>query len=220
MKYRTIDDLCLSIRTFRRCSSYQSPTVSEKSWMNDIPEISDALETAEDCVVGELIATLEIELENGLAKEAVRSALRATGDAVGTVPLARSNHFFYGVLDLIQQHVQTLNSRKMDNKIVKLSVSVAEKSPHSYLRCKAFEILASMIPIPDIGQMPVTMVTQLLENNKWSEKVTQKFSNQWFVMRKRAVDMEKFLMELRVQSLQLNLAAVPVDSHVYATNCR
>ena len=150
----------------------------------------------------------------------MRSVLRATNDVVGIVPLTRSNHFFYGVLDLIQQHVQTLNSGKTNDKIVKLAVSVAEKSPYSYLRCKAFEILAGMIPKTDIGQMPVDMVTQLLENNKWPEKIGQKFSNQWFVMRKRAVDMEKFLIDLRVQSLHLTLAAVPVDSYVYTTDCR
>lgn len=219
-KYRNIDDLCLSIRTFRQYSICQSPNVTGPPWINDTPEISDALETAEDCVVNELITTLETELEKGLSKEVVRSALRATGDAAGTVPLARSNHFFYGVLDLIQQHVQGLNSGKLNNKVVKLAIRVAEESPYSYLRCKAFELLAGMIPKTDIGQMPVSMVNELLENNKWPEKVREKFSNQWFVMRKRAVDMEKFLIDLRVKSLHLALPAIPVGSYVYTTDCR
>ena len=73
-----------------------------------------------------------------------------------------------------------------------------------------------MIPKTDIGQMPVNMVNELLENSSWPDKVTQKFTNQWFVMRKRAVDMEKFLMGLRRQTS----AAVQVDAHVSSTDGR
>ena len=90
MKYRTIDGLCLLIRAFRQCNSSQSPKVPVLQWMNDIPEISDALETAEESVVNELITILEMELEGGLPKEAVRSALRSTCDTVRTVPAHKS----------------------------------------------------------------------------------------------------------------------------------
>jgi hypothetical protein len=213
MQYRTIDDLCLSIRTFRQYGSSQSPKTTEQPVKNDIPEISDALETAEDSVINELLTILDAELEKGLPKEVVRSVLRATGDAAGTVALARINHFFYGVLDLIQQHAETLNSGKMNDKIVKLAVRVTEESPNSYLRCKAFEILTVMIRKTDIGQMPIKMVKQLSENNKWPEKRSKKFTNQWIDMRKRAVDMEKFLFDLRVESQHSSLTDVPVGSH-------
>jgi hypothetical protein len=191
MKYRAMDDLCLSIRTFRQCNS-NFPKENSTS-----PDLSDFIETTEECVINELIITLETELENGLQNEAVRKVLRKSGDAVRMAPLARANHFFYGVLDLIQQHIQTIDSGKINNKVVNLAFKVAQDAPHSYLRCKAFEILASMSSKCDVGQMPIEKVNKLLRNNNWDEKKREKFRNQWAAMRKRAVDVEMFLGEIR-----------------------
>ena len=207
--------MCLSIRIFRCYSGSQPSNTTETRWIDDNTEISDALEAAEESVISELITILENELENGLANEAIREGVRKAGNAAG-VPLARANHFFFGVLDIIQQHFKTLSSIKFNNKVVQLAVKVVENCPSSYLRCKAFEILHAMALKSDIGQMPVRMVQQLLEKNNWTKKVIQKFKTQWFAMQKCAVDMEQCLFDLRDDPLPLTLPSVPVQYLPYS----
>jgi len=190
MRYRTMDDLCLSIRTFRQCSNNLSKENLEN--LENSSSLPQFLETTEDCIISELIVNPETQLAKGLPTETARNALRATGDAVGTAPLGRVNHFFYGVLDLIQQHVQTIDSGKINDKVVNLAFKVAKESSRSFLMCKALEILAAMSLKRGVGLMPTEMVNDLLENNNWDSKKRDKFRDQWFVMRKRAVDMEKY----------------------------
>ena len=73
-----------------------------------------------------------------------------------------------------------------------LAFKVAKESSRSFLRCKALEILAAMSLKRGVGLMPTEMVNDLLENNNWDLKKRDKFRDQWFVMRKRSVDMEKY----------------------------
>lgn len=165
--------------------------------MDDVPNI---LETAEECVIDELSDTLMRELEPGFSNGKMRNILRTGGDAIGAAPIARTDHFIYGILDLIQQHVQTIDSGKLNDKVVKLSIYVAQKSPYSFLRCKAFEVLAEMSSKPGVGQMPVQMVRKLLEGNTWQNDIRDKVSDQWTAMRKRMVDVEEYLTKLKHKS--------------------
>jgi hypothetical protein len=187
-----MDDLCLSIRTYRQCNS----SGNVEQWINDLTEM---LETTEESVINQLSEILLEELEKGLTKDKIGTVIRTTKDAVGTAPLARKDHFVYGILDLIQQHIQTLDSGKINEKIVRLSLHVAEISPYSFLRCKAFEVLAAMSSKPGVGQMPIQLVSSLFEKNAFKEDA-DKVGAQWRTMRKRAVDVEYFFMELRGKS--------------------
>ena len=164
---------------------------------DDIPNI---LETAEECVIDEMSDTLVRELHNVLSKEKVRNMFRTTGDAIGAALLPRTGHFIYGILDLIKQHVQTIDSGKLNDKLVKLSVFVAQNSQYSYLRCKAFEVLAEMSSKPGAGQMPIQMVKELLEGSTWPNDRRDKISDQWTAMRKRALDAEQYLTDITYKS--------------------
>lgn len=201
-KYRAIDELCLSIRMFRQFNNESPNTVEE--WIESIP---DFLETTEENVILELRAIILEELQDGLPKETLRDIVRTTGDAIGTAPLARKNHFIYGILDLIQQHVQMIDTdkiydfdSKVDNKIVELSLEVVKQSPYSYLRGKAFELLIAMSSKSGIGLMPIKEVNELLAKSDWPRDMKNKVRDQWRVMRDRAVDAEHFLLGLRETS--------------------
>jgi hypothetical protein len=202
-----MDDLCLSVRVFRELSS-QNPRNSYE-WMKDIPGF---LETAEESVINQLTDILLEELEKGLSKDRLGSAVRTTGDAIGTAPLARKDHFLYGILDLIQQHIQPLDSGKVNFKVMEFSLRVAKQSPYSYLRCKAFEVLAAMSSKPGIGQAPVQRVYDLLAGDTWPVELRGKVSNQWKIMRLRAVDVESTLRELRCKSPNVtSFTAIPLQ---------
>lgn len=195
-----MDDLCLSIRTFRQITNQDAKGPFEK-WIDDLPEL---LETAEECVINQLSEILLEELEAGLGKNKVRDMIRTGGDIIETSPLTQSHFIFvYGILDLIQQHVETVDSVKINDKICKLSIHVVQQSPSSFLRCKGFEVLAVMSSKLGVGQMPFQMVNQLLETNIWPHSIREKVGYQWEVMRLRVIDVEQFLTELRSKSPNL-----------------
>jgi len=180
--------------------------------MENIPEF---LETAEESVINQLTEILFEELQKGLSKDRLGSAVRTTGDAIGTAPLARKDHFIYGILDLIQQHIQPLDSGKVNYKVMEVSLRVAKQSPYSYLRCKAFEVLAAMSSKPGIGQAPIQKVYDLLAGDTWPGELRGKVTSQWKVMRLRAVDVESYLRELRCKSPNIaSYTAIPLQVRI------
>ena len=187
-----MDDLCLSVRAFRQLND--NIPVSGNEWMENMP---DFLETAEENVINELSDILYEELRKGLSKDKMGAAVRTAGDAIGTAPLVQKDHFIYGILDLIQQHIQPIDSRKINYKAMEFSLEVAKNSPSSYLRCKAFEVLAAISSKPGIGQAPVHKVHDLLAGDTWALEKREKVANEWRILRKRAVEVDYFLSDLR-----------------------
>ena len=190
-----MDDLCLSLRVFQQLSSESHSDAAQ--WIENLP---DFLETAEEAVINQLSDILLEELDKGITTDKIGNMVRTGGDAIGTAPVARKHHFIYGILDLIQQHIQPIDSGKINYKVMEFSLQVVKKSPYSYLRCKAFEVLAAMSSKQGIGQAPVQRVNKLLASDVWPETVQEKAWNQWKIMRKRAVDVDYYLMELRNKS--------------------
>lgn len=191
-----MDELCIQLRVFRQLEQLNPPNTVDK-WMESLPEF---LETAEETVVNQLSEILLEELQKGLSKDKLGTVIRRGGDAVGTAPVARRDHFVYGILDLIQQHIQPLDSGKVNYKVMEFSLQVAKMTPYSYLRCKAFEVLATMSLKPGIGRAPVEKVHDLLARGIWDEELREKVGNQWRIMRKRAVDMDCYIIDLRNKS--------------------
>jgi hypothetical protein len=192
MKYRTMDDLCLSIRIFREYYKH-SPKKDIEDFKDDFPELLDDTELS---VVNELSEILREELEAGLTSERGRNIVRASNDAFGMTPLSRGDHFVYGILDLIQQHAQTIDNSKINGKIVEVALQVAKESHYSFLRCKAFELLAAMRTKFDV--MPNQMVNTML--NGLPKDLQAKAKQQWKVIKRRVEDMQDFLTELRDKS--------------------
>jgi hypothetical protein len=187
-----MDDLCLSVRVFRQLND--KIPLQGNEWMENLP---DFLETAKENVINQLSDIPYEELRNGFSNDKIGAMVGGGGNSIGTAPLARKDHFIYGILDLIQQHIQPIDSGKVNYKVMQFSIEVAKNSPYSYLRCKAFEVLAAMSSKPGIGQAPIGRVNELLAEDTWRLEKREKVANQWRILRKRAVDVDYFLTDLR-----------------------
>ena len=126
-KYRTMDDLCLSVRVFRQLN--EKIPLPGNEWMENLP---DFLETAEENVINQLSDILYEELQNGFSKDKIGPIVRGGGDAIGTAPLARKDHFIYGIPHLIQQHIQPIDSGKVNYKVMEFSLDVAKNHIRIY----------------------------------------------------------------------------------------
>lgn len=188
-----MDDLCLSLRTFREHFERSQKDNAEK-WTSDLYY---TLKETEESVVNELSEMIKQELESGLEPNKFRNVVRAGSDAAGLTPMSRGNHFVYGILDLIQQHVKLVDNGKINEKVVQVSFKVANEAPYSFLRCKAFELLAAMRTKSDVGQMPNKLVSDMLASTTWkTEQQAQKVREQWRLMRERQEDMEIYCTDL------------------------
>ena len=190
-----MEDLCLSVRTIHRCANSTEPA---EEWMESLPDI---LETAEESVVNGLTDILSNKMKNGLQKESARDIQRKTAELVGAGPIGRVNHDVFGILDLIQQNLQTIESGKLVGKVIEVSLLVAGQSPYKYLRCKAFEVLAELNSRPNLGEFPAGMrVEEMLHKSDWPNAKLQKVTDQWNVMRRRALDSDIYFQKLRSKS--------------------
>jgi len=143
-QYRSVDVVSISVRLLRE--SY-AKTKGMESWDDDFFQ---KLVDAELDVIKELVSILDEEIDNKFPNETIRNARRSTNNILGGAPISRANHFMYAILDLIQQHAESLGSDdpsvRVRNHILKTALRVAKESPYSYLCCKAFEVLATMKP--------------------------------------------------------------------------
>lgn len=119
---------------------------------------------------------------------------------MGSAPLARKGHFVYGILDLLQRHVSAMVSGKFDKAVIDLTLRVVEVSKYSFLRCKAFEVLATFSTKHGVGQMPIKRMNEILQRRDvWSNVEREKVSEQWRVIRNKVlVDDEHMIAELRM----------------------
>jgi len=192
-----MDELCSSLRTFRGC---------ERNLENE--DLCGMLEKSEECVVDELCQVLVQELKTGFDGDNLRQALRNASDIAGTAPLSRKGHFLYGILDLIQQFTEEIDNGKVNDKVVKIALEIAQSAPRSYLRCKAFELLIVMSS--KVGAThTLKLGTELVERGTWPTGVHEKVRIQWSVMRRRAIDLEDYYRRERCQTLPTKIEIAP-----------
>ena len=186
-----MDELCYSIRIFRECQGFFPKRGKE--------ELPDLLDKTEECAVDELCHVLLEEMKAGLGNDMLRKTARTASDLVGSAPLSRTGHFVYGILDLIQQFAQSLDNGKIHDKVVKLAAQVAQESPHSFLRCKAFAVLIALGSKAGATHT-LSMVTDMVEKDSWPTGLREKVIAQWRVMRRRALDMEAYYQDTERQT--------------------
>jgi len=174
-QYRTMDELCHSILTLQHVEN------------EDLPEM---LNTIQECAVDELCGILQRELEAGFNSGNIRQTARAANDALGRPALARRGHFAYGILDLIEQFAKHLDNGKIHSKVVEIASRIAQESPRSFMRCKAFEVLIA-ISQKTGATHTVNLVNEMLERNV-QQGLKEKATIQWTVMRRRALDLEDY----------------------------
>ena len=106
-------------------------------------------------------------------------AKRAQEDVIDTPPVARTGHFTYGLLDLVQQHRPKLA------EFINVAIYVAKTSNHSFLRRKALEVLYTM------GGTHTSTIDILLQQTK-QEMGSDLFLTGWNGVKKRVEERNAF----------------------------
>jgi hypothetical protein len=169
MKYRTMDDLCACV---------------------DLLQISMGSSTGEMETTVQSIASQLLDILNDELKETstfrgdrFSAIFRRGSDMAGLAPAARKGHFVYGVLDLFQVHWCAKPTVKLERRFVDAILQVVEVSEHSFLRCKALEVLAKVSTKSGISRSPMTSLVEHLEQGSGSERA--KVMGQWRVIRNK-----------------------------------
>jgi len=196
-QYRSVDVVSISVRLLRE--SY-AKTKGMESWDDDFFQ---KLVDAELDVIKELVSILDEEIDNKFPNETIRNARRSTNNILGGAPISRANHFMYAILDLIQQHAESLGSDdplvKVKNHISKTALRVAKESPYSYLRCKAFEVLATMKP--RLADFTDTRIEYEMSGS--DDDVRKTALEQWRAIQLQVEKMQQFLNTLSEESQEL-----------------
>ena len=172
-KYRTMDDVCQLIRVFR---NYRQQEPKSMEWTHDYEDVTD---TCELNAVVSFIDFLKVEFK--------KLGWSFGVDAIGTLTFSPRWYFVYGILDSLQQHVTTTNTGKVAEEIMKAALEIVHESPSkSFIRTKAFEVLASL----KISEVSNDMTLEKIEN--WSNKDTQnEAKEEWRAVKVLVEDMNR-----------------------------
>ena len=194
-----MEDLCVLIRTFRKYKEQYS-TNDDEDWAHDSGDVVDKSEL--DFVKG-LIDIMKAEIANGLGWS-IRDAILIPGaNALGLAPVSQAHHFIYGILDLIQQHVRTTDSGKVANEVMEAVLQIVQKSPsQSFLRIKAFEVLASL-RTPGLANEKTIEVIETWPNSGAQEMAIE----EWRIIKNRVEDMDRRRRKVKVPIAKHPLAA-------------
>lgn len=115
----------------------------------------------------------------------------------------------FAILDLIQIHTEATGSDgesiKVINHVLETAVKVARDSRYSYLRCKAFEVLATLKSrLPDLPGEKVRIVTSQYDTD--TERIALE---QWIAIQEQVENMQNFLYGLRGDCHELTIQIMP-----------
>lgn len=137
--------------------------------------------------------------ERGTLPSLAGESNRNNRETIDTAPIARTGHFTYALLDLVQQNLRTLckPSLGMDFKAVTDTVlAVAMNSTHSYLRLKTLEVLLKIGQLDNVGLTKVeTYIEQSLKEEIRSARFKQ-IRGKWTDVKQREQDMANFKAQL------------------------
>lgn len=208
-----MDDLCLFIRVFRHYHKQTCRnTVAE--WGDNFGE---ALDDTETDVFAELIHILEKESRDGLqSSNMVSNVLREGSNALNNPPRDRQHHFVFAILDLIQHHVQTVKNGKIHKQTWEVGLRIAKDARYSYLRCKAFELLATMMKMTEDRTEDENFIRSF---QNWHLDASQEVQNQWSEMVRRVSNMHTGFWSGGALTQSLGSITVPIF-HIDLTKSR
>ena len=153
------------------------------------------------------------ELSSGDAarNDFLGGSTRRTGDALNAAPVSRRGHFVYAILDILQGYIRFLKPGKPLNEASSLALSVAKTVSHSFLRCKAFELL-SIISLTNA--IVEDDVSEALRADEWP-KAKSKQTRQWRGVRSRVMKMDMKMGDF-VEATGRPLEAVQVNHDISA----
>lgn len=211
--FRTIDDLCLSIRLIHHLQSVEK---GKKPDGDD--NITQDLIDTEEAVIMELVDMLKREFSpqsNGV-RDIGNEALRIVAEPLNTAPVAWSNYFTFGILYLMQELVGVLNPGKF-SVVVDHALHVAQYSTDENLQLKAFELLAALDRREKQPEWLKYKINAFLSSQP--PNIKDRAEMQWDLMTERVFKMESYCEKLKRPYFNIR-PQTTVDLPCITANCR
>jgi len=200
-----MDDVCQLFRTFRK---YKDQHPRNTEWGHNS---GDATDHAEVHFIRGLIDILEGEFGN-LGWSFKTSVLGPGADAFGMAPFSSAHHFVYGILDLFQQHIQETYNGKVAEDVMGAALQIVQKSPSpSFLRTKAFEVLASLRETGVANDKTFEAIESWPPSR---DRDKERAIEEWRIGKHRVEDLERNRRKLKLLIRQSPIAARIVQGEV------
>ena len=203
-QYRTINELCLSIRQIHHLQS-----IEQGKTRDGYDNITDDLKDMEQAIIDELIEILKAQLSSqpNIVRDMAVSSIQIASETFNAAPVERSNHFMFGLLFLMQELVDVLNPGKFGDAVINLALDVAQTSPEEYVQLKAFELLAALDRKEKSPEWMKYKVDLFLSSREASIK--DRAEKQWDTMRERVCKLDLYYDKLKRQFLSIQSESVP-----------
>ena len=153
--YRAVGNLLLNLRLFLESNARENNKGLVKEAVDGLERFWSDSEVYFETIVSQLVKN-DVEKSNAVKnmEKGTFPALEAEAiqndEAINTPPIARTGHFAFALLDLIQQSIKPDRSKWVDESI-KLAMYVTKTSAHTFLRRKALEMLLSIGKMEGVG---------------------------------------------------------------------
>ena len=127
-----------------------------------------------------------------LADEATRN----DRDTLETPPIARTGHFAFALMDLIQQHLHLFDVDMHFSQLVELVLDLVRNAQRSFLRIKALELLLHIGRLEGVGLAKVETYFVTAMRKETGSGNLKRVAGIWQIIKKRAQDMDAFREQL------------------------
>ena len=172
--YRAVQNMLLNLRLFLEFNARENTKGLVREAVESLETFWNDSKTYFDMVVSELVkndvnkSNAIKGLENGTFP-ALEAEATQNDEAIDSPPIARTGHFAFALLDLIQQSIRPGSPRRFDDSI-RLAMYVVKNAAHSFLRRKALEVLLSIGKVEGVGLVSIEKeLAQATENRKLVE---------------------------------------------------
>jgi hypothetical protein len=175
-QFRAADKFLCHMRLFR-----DSLGTDPKGLPDASEDLQRFLKSSEVYFVNSIKQLLELDIENSNSitkpEDGTLPALikEARNEDLDTPPIARTGHFAYGLLDLVQQHWAKPDA-------IDLAIYVAKTTSHTFLRRKALEVLYN------IGRSDLEKIEARIKRDIGSETPIKG----WIGVKRRGEEFDKF----------------------------
>ena len=202
-EYRHIEDFIYYKRLFRERSENTEAKGLVKAATEELTTFSNQadskfLEVLKELIDHDMIASNKVsdQYEDGTLPALAEEATHNCRDTLETPPIARTGHFAFALMDLIQQHLPILNPDAHFSALVDLALDVASSSNRSFLRAKALELLFNIGKSDGVGLAKVeTYFINAVKKERKGGNLN-KVSWMWQNLKKRMEEMNAFREQL------------------------
>jgi hypothetical protein len=169
--YRAVGNLLLNLRLFLESNARENNKGLVKEAVDGLEKFWTDSQVYFQTIVNQLVKN-DVDKSNAVKnmEKGTFPALEAEAiqndEAINTPPIARTGHFAFALLDLIQQSIKP----DWVDESIKLAMYVTKTSAHTFLRRKALEMLLSIGKMDAVGLVNIEKeLSQSIEIKKLAE---------------------------------------------------